>query len=115
MLSIALNQLQPRYSHIIYWLVSMTIYYVTAVTFANIFNVNYMNILESNIGFMESLRISCGQVIYNIVLGLATVGCGAIIIAVVCKIRQHIQHRKMLSSNNNEINNINNSDESLDN
>lgn len=86
MLSIALKQCKFEFKHIVYWVVSMTIYYITAVIFANVFDVNYMNILYSNIGFMEDLRLAIGQVGYNIILGLLTVGVGAAVIAVLTKI-----------------------------
>lgn len=80
-LSVALKQIKLEKSHIYYWLVSMLIYYCLANVFAHSFNVNYMNILTSNIGFMENLRLSIGQVGYDIILGLLTIGAGAVIIA----------------------------------
>lgn len=79
-LSIALKQVKFEKSHVYYWLVSMLIYYCTANIFAHVFQVNYMNILTSNIGFMENLRLSIGQVGYDIILGLLTVCSGAVII-----------------------------------
>ena len=81
-LSLTLKQFDFKKEHSIYWLITIATYYLIAVTFAHIFDVNYMNILTSNIPFMESLRQATGQVFYTFVLGLLTVGVGAIIILI---------------------------------
>lgn len=87
-LVIALKTVDFKFEYCIYFSVSMVIYYCIAVLFANLFNVNYMNILHSNIDFMESFRVSCGQVLYNIVLGVLTVFAGTLIILILSLIRK---------------------------
>lgn len=72
-----------QFKHVLYWLVSMSCYYIFAVIMANLLDVNFMNILVSNIPFMENLRMSCGQIIYNIVLGVLMIGVGAGVIAII--------------------------------
>ena len=93
-LVIALQAFDFKFKHLIYWAVSMTAYYCTAVTFAHVFDVNYMNILTSNIPFMESLRLSIGQLGYTIILGSLTIGVGAILIALASLITKKIKEKK---------------------
>lgn len=85
-LSIFLKQWKFEYSHLTPWAICMGVYYSVAVFFANLFNTNYMNILYSNIFFMEKIRLNLGQVFYNILLGLLTVGVGLFVIFVTTKI-----------------------------
>ena len=49
---------------------------------AYILDTNYCNILTSNIGFMESLRLSVGQIIYTIVMFLFAISASFVLLLV---------------------------------
>ena len=55
-------------------------YAIIAIPLAHILNVNFCNILDSNIPFMETLRVNAGQVVYTIVLILVGVIGGELIV-----------------------------------
>ena len=55
-------------------------YALIAIPLAYILNVNFCNILESNIPFMETLRVNAGQVAYTILLILVGVIGGELIV-----------------------------------
>lgn len=93
-LTITLKMVDFKPKYCLHFSISMAIYYCIAVIFANIFSVNYMNILHSSIGFMENFRLACGQIIYNIALGLLTVFVGTIIILILHLILKKIKEKK---------------------
>ena len=55
------------YIHVI---IGLTCYLIVAVPTAHLLEVNFCNILTSNIPLMENIRVQFGQVIYTIVLYL---------------------------------------------
>ena len=65
-----------------HWIVSISIYYVLAVFAANKTGVNFMSILYCEVQYIDTIRLTVGQLAYNIGLGIVTVGIGAIIIAI---------------------------------
>lgn len=92
-LTVALNNFHFKIKHLYYWLISITTYFGIAVLCAHLLNTNYMNILTSNVDFMEAMRLSIGQVGYTIILGLMTIGVGAIIILVASLITKKLQEK----------------------
>lgn len=97
-LRVALLDFEFKFKYLIYWCISMVVYFGTAVLCAHLMNVNFMNILTSNIPFMESLRLSIGQVGYTIILGSLTVGAGAIIILIGSLITNKLKKKKDLQT-----------------
>lgn len=93
-LTIALFNFRFELKHVYYWLISITSYYGIAVLFAHLLDTNYMNILTSNVSFMESMRLAIGQVGYTIIFGLMTIGVGAIIILIASLVTRHVEKKK---------------------
>lgn len=67
--------------HLLHWVVSISAYYLLAVFVANKTGVNFMSILYCEIQYIDNIRLTVGQLAYNIGLGIVTVGIGACIIA----------------------------------
>ncbi|MBE7073930.1 MAG: hypothetical protein E7379_02440 [Clostridiales bacterium] len=93
-LNVALLNFNFKFIHVLYWCISMLTYYGIAVLCAHLFEVNFMNILYSNIPFMENLRLTIGQVGYTIILGSLTIGVGAVIILFASLINKKLKEKK---------------------
>ena len=65
-LSISLSNYKPQKNDFKYLLIVMFCYTIIGITASHLTNTNYCNFLYSNISFMESLRVNCGQIIYSI-------------------------------------------------
>lgn len=79
LLSIGLKTYRPKYSDSIKITICLICYAIIAIPLAFILDVNFCNILSSNIPFMEKIRINNGQFLYDfilIIIGL--VGCNII-------------------------------------
>lgn len=75
-----LNLFKLNKNSFVYVLIGFTLYGAVAIPLAYTLNTNYCNILTSNIGFMEFLRLSVGQVIYTIVLFLFAISASFVLI-----------------------------------
>lgn len=75
-----LNMFKVSKKSFVYVLIGFTIYAIVAVPMAYVLNTNFCNILTSNIGFMESLRLSVGQIIYTIVMFLFAISASFVLI-----------------------------------
>ena len=62
--------------------IGFSAYAIIAVPCAHLMNVNFCNLLVSNIDFMESLRLSVGQVWYTVVMYLVSIIGGILIVSV---------------------------------
>ena len=92
-IGLLLNQFKISKHFYIHTFVGMTCYGLVAIPLAYILDTNYCNILFSNIGLMENLRVRFGQIIYTIVLYLVGLG-GATLTCLV--------YRKIKGGENNE-------------
>ena len=72
---IALRVYKPQKSDFLWGSLAFLGWAILALSMAYALNTNYTNILHSNIPFMETLRLNCGQVLYTIVM--FTFGLGA--------------------------------------
>lgn len=73
-LSFALGDYTPKKKDFLSVLIIMGAYYIIGMSASHIFDVNYCNFLTSNIGFMESLRLSAGKLVYSIAMFFAITG-----------------------------------------
>lgn len=67
-LSIALGDYKPQLKDVLYVLLGLVVYVAYAVPGAYLLNVNYANILFSNMSLLENFRLWAGQIVYNILL-----------------------------------------------
>ena len=72
----------PSKKDFLYVFVGISVYAVVAISMAHILNVNFCNILRSNISFMEALRQSRGQVVYTLVMIITGLVGGEVIVLV---------------------------------
>ena len=86
-LGILLNQFIISKRFYLHVFIGITSYALVAIPLAHLFQINFCNILYSNIPLMESLRVNYGQVIYTIVLYLAGLMGGLITCLVYRKIK----------------------------
>lgn len=78
----------------LYAIIGLSIYALVAIPAANILDINFCNLLHSNIPFMESLRGMAGQVIYLIVMYAFAVGVSCITLCftrLISKIKRGVQ------------------------
>ena len=73
---LSLNMFKLTKKSFIYVLIGFSLYALFGVTFAHLLQTNYCNLLVSNIGFMETLRVNVGQVLYTIIMYLLGTGLG---------------------------------------
>lgn len=66
----------------IHALVGFSVYALIAVPTAHIIDVNFCNILTSNIGFMEDFRLHVGQILYTIVMFLFAI-CSSFVLVLI--------------------------------
>lgn len=77
-----LNMFKVSKKSFIHVLIGFTVYGLIAIPMAHILDTNYCNILTSNIGFMEALRLSVGQIIYTIVMFLFAISASFVLLLV---------------------------------
>lgn len=90
---LALNMFNVSKKSFIHILIGFTIYALVAIPLAHLLDTNYCNILTSNIGFMENLRLSVGQIIYTIVMFLFAISASFVLILIKLGINK-IKRRK---------------------
>lgn len=83
LLTIAFKRFQPIKKDCFLCMICMATYYVVALIVAHALKVNFFNLLYSNVGFMEALRVNAGQVVYTIVFGLITAFSGALFTGII--------------------------------
>ena len=77
-----LNMFKVTKKSFIYVLIGFTIYGAVAVPLAHILNVNFCNLLTSNIPFMENLRLAVGQIIYTTVMFLFAISASCVLLLI---------------------------------
>lgn len=95
---LALKVYKPQKSDFLWMSIALTCYFILAVTMTHVLQVNYTNLLYSNIGFMEQLRVACGQVFYTIVMYIFGIGTANLILLIYHLIYNRIKKKK---ENNN--------------
>ena len=68
LLGIVLGMFKMKKQELVYVLIGIVVYGLIAVPIAHIIDTNFCNILTSNIGFMETLRVNAGQIVYTIIM-----------------------------------------------
>lgn len=75
-------------------LIGFTLYAVIMIPCAYLMDTNFCNILESNIPFMESLRLQVGQVAYTIIMYLISIIGGVAIVSIPLLINKLFKSKK---------------------
>ena len=91
---IFLNVYKPKKSDFLWASVAFSLYAILAVTMAHVLQVNFTNLLESNIPFMEAFRVKFGQVLYTILMYIVGVGCVNLVLFLYRIIFNSLQNRK---------------------
>ncbi len=94
LLTVALGRFHPQKKDVWLFAGCMAAYFVIACACAHLLKENYLNLLYSNVPFMEALRVQAGQVVYTIVYGLAMTTAGTIFIALYLWIKGYLQKKK---------------------
>ena len=79
---LALNMFKVSKKSFIHILIGFTIYGAIAIPLAHVLDTNYCNILTSNIGFMEVLRVRAGQIMYTIVMFLFAISASFVLVLI---------------------------------
>ena len=79
LVSLSLNMYNISKWSFLHVVIGISVYAAIAIPMAYGLNVNFCNLLESNIPFMENLRQSAGNVIYLICMWLIGIGGGAVV------------------------------------
>ncbi len=90
LLAIFNNMFKPKLKHALGIFVLYTIYAILAIIFANVLDVNFTNLLQSNIGFMQLFLDNYGKILYTIVMylfGLFGLEAGLLISVFVSKFK----------------------------
>ncbi len=87
------NIYKPKKIDFLYATLGIAIYGIVAIPMAHILDVNFCNLLSSNIPFMEALRLSTGQVFYTFVMLVVGIG-GVNIVVLIANIIQYIINRQ---------------------
>jgi len=80
--SLLLKNYNFKKNSLIHVVIGFSIYAVVMIPLAHILQTNFCNILESNIAFMESLRINVGQILYTIIMYILSITGGLTAISV---------------------------------
>ena len=100
--SLLLNVYNINRRSFVHVLIGFTIYGVVAVSLAHALNVNFCNLLTSNIPFMESLRQSVGQILYTIIMWLIAISCSFAVCVTYLGIKRLICHIKSQKISKNQ-------------
>lgn len=82
--SVILEDYEPKPLHCINVICGIAIYTAYAVPCAYLLNTNYVNILYSQFAPLESFRLACGQVAYNVVLFCLASAAGCAVCLIAC-------------------------------
>lgn len=77
-----LNMFKVSKKSFVHVLIGFSAYALIAIPLAHVLDTNYCNILTSNIGFMENLRLNAGQIIYTIVMFLFAISASFVLILI---------------------------------
>ena len=66
LLSLALNRVNIQKTDAYYWITCMSAYFLVTVIFAYALKTNYFSLLYFPLGFLDSFRVTCGQLPYNL-------------------------------------------------
>lgn len=77
---VSLKLYRPVFKDIKFLLIGYSIYFIVGVGSSNILNINYCNLLYSNIGFMQSLLELAGYIIYIATMYASGVSVGCLFI-----------------------------------
>ena len=91
--SLMLNFYEYKKENFTYVLWGFSVYASVGILLSQILKVNFCNLLESNIPFMETLRVNAGQLVYLVVMYVFALACGCLII-LVQKILKKIKDKK---------------------
>ena len=97
-ITLALKLYSPKKSDVYMVLAVMSAYIIITMPLAHIIDVNFCNMLESNIPFMEAIRVNLGQFVYSIAMHVAIPGGCTLIIYVyylVVKLITSIKNKKL--------------------
>ena len=84
LLAITLKQYKPKYKHIKWLLVSLSIYFVIADTFAHVLNTNYASLLYNILAPLQAVSDTYGMVAYTVMMYI--IGAGGPILLLVLSI-----------------------------
>lgn len=95
---LSLRVYKPQKSDFLWASILFSCWAILTGTMAHVLNVNFTNALYSNIPFMESFRVTCGQIPYTIMM--YTLGLGALNLILFIYYRAYIsiQNKKALST-----------------
>ena len=96
LLGIFLGMFKVLKNELIYVVIGLVAYAIIAVPIAHLINTNFCNILTSNIGIMETLRVNAGQVVYTIVLFMFGIGAGISLCLINIGINKLIDKRRKI-------------------
>lgn len=85
---------KPKKIDYFYATLGISIYAIVAIPMAHILNVNFCNLLSSNIPFMETLRLNLGQVFYTFTMIIVGIGGVNIVVLIANTIQYIINKRK---------------------
>jgi hypothetical protein len=98
--AVGLKFYEIKKSSFLYVAIGFTIYVLIAVPMAHILNVNFCNILTSNIPFMENFRLQFGQVLYTILMYLAGMAGGTVVCLLMLLVQKCFGRKKQVAQNN---------------
>lgn len=78
--SLLLNVYKYNKRNYLYTVIGFVLYAVIAIPAAHALQVNFCNILVSNIPFMETFRLNVGQLLYTIVLFMFGISSGLVVV-----------------------------------
>ena len=78
-INLALKLYTPEKKDFIKVFIVIETYVIIAMPLSHIIGVNFCNFAYSNIPFMESLRVACGQLVYSLVMHIVIAGGCALI------------------------------------
>ena len=93
-----LNVYKPKLSDFLWASVAFSLYAILAITMAHVLQVNFTNLLESNIPFMEAFRVRFGQILYTILMYILGVG-GVNLVLLVYRLVYNYKVKKKKISN----------------
>ncbi len=96
LLSITLKMFKPKLSQALPVSITYTIYAAIAILFANLLQVNFTNLLHSNIDFMQALLDKFGKIVYTAamyLIGLFGLLAGLIASVYISKLNKQIKNK----------------------
>lgn len=90
---LSLGLYQPTKMSLLHPIIGICGYAAIAIPMAYALNVNFCNILTSNIPFMETFRVACGQVAYLALMIIFACGVGCLAVYVMLLINKKIKRK----------------------